>query len=238
MPWKDNNKIWFNPVYVHSCCVDIVKKKGIEQIKKERNFKKLTESYDLSLVALAIYRLNDDTHGLPLIQIPKNDPPDGYIGQESKVVFGDFDISVVELTRYNGKNQKTLLKQLVDSGKFGKGYEKYSKEYILVIKVEEGVSPDYEEVNSFLKENNIMFAIWAIQITQTQPDTIVKLVILNPQIQTININIGGVALEYKIHKIPDVQEINRVGSQEKVRKELGSSIDKKYSNPEFGWIIE
>ena len=238
MPWKDDNKIWFNPAYVHSCCVEMVQKKGIDAIKKEGRLKDLSESYDLAILALIIYELNGKTHELPLLQKPKQDPPDGYIGQASKIEKGDFEISVIELTRFDEQNGKTLLDQLIDSGKIGVEFNKYGKEYILAVKIEEGLEPNYVEVNQFLKKAKIPFAVWALQIIQNSPDTIAKLTILNPEIQIIETNIGRTALQYKLQNVPNVQEMKRVGSKEKVRKEIGTPLDAKYLNPEFGWIID
>lgn len=236
MPWKDDNKIWFSPLFVQSCCVEMVTEKGIEQIKKERKYKKLVESYDLALTALAMYQLNKATHELPLIQMPKQDPPDGYIGQESKERHGDFDISTIELTRYNGKNGETLLEQLKSSDKVNSEYNKYEEKYVLLIKIEEGVSPNYDEVNTFLVENKIPFAVWALQVVENHPDTIVKLTVLNPEIQVIHVNVGEVAYLYRAQKIPNALELKRVGSKEKVRKELNDQLDKKYLNKDFGWL--
>lgn len=237
MPWKDDNKIWFCPAYVHSCCVGLVKDKGIKQLKKERKYKKLVESYDLSLTALAIYALNKATHDLPLIQIPRQDPPDGYIGQESKKRFGDFDISTIELTRYDGKSGQTLLEQLQSSDKISSRYSKYGEQYVLLVKMEDGIEPDYAEVNKFLVEQKIRFAVWALQIVQVSPDTMVKLTVLNPDIQTAHINVGEIAFLYKQKKIPNVLEVKRVGSKGRVRKEINSQLDKKYLNKDFGWLL-
>ena len=232
MPWIDDNKIWFNPLFVQSCCVEMVAKKGIEQIKKERKYKKLAESYDLSLTALAIYQFNKSTHELPYVQIPKQDPPDGYIGQESKERHGDFDISTIELTRYEGKNNQTLLQQLQSSDKINAKYNKYGEKYILLIKVTEGINPDYKEVNKVLVEYKIPFAVWALQVIQNHPDTIAELTILNPDIQVVRVNVGEVAFLYREQKI-----LKRTGSKNNVRKEINNQVDKKYLNKDFGWLL-
>lgn len=237
MTWKDDNKIWFCPAYVHSCCVGLVREKGIDQLKKEHKYKKLVESYDLSLTALAIYQLNKNTHGLPLIQIPKKDPPDGYIGQESKERFGDFDISEIELTRYDGKNGQTLLEQLLSSDKINSKYNKYGKRCVLLIKIEADIEPNYREVNRFLVEKQIPLAVWLLQIVQTHPDTIVKLTSLNPDIQAVHINAGEIAFLYKKQKIPNVLEVKRTGSKERVRREINNQLDKKYLDKNFGWLL-
>lgn len=237
MPWVDDNKIWFNPAYVHTCCVELVAEKGIGQIKKERNYKKLVESFDLSLAALTLYSLNKDTHELPLIQIPKKDPPDGYIGQQSIKNPEGFDISVIELTRFEGKNNRTLLEQLLASDKVNPNYSKYGSHYVLLIKIEDGTYPDYEEVNNFLVKHKINYAAWALEITQSFPDTIAKLTILNPSIQVVEVNIGEVAFMYKQQKIAVAYENNRVGSEKSVRKEITNHLDKKYFNKNFGWLL-
>ena len=237
MPWIDDNKIWFNPLFVQSCCVEMVAEKGLEQIKKEHKYKKLAESYDLSLTALAMYQLNKSTHELPYVQIPKQDPPDGYIGQESKERRGDFDISTIELTRYEGKNNQTLHQQLLSSDKINAKYNKYGEKYILLIKVIEGINPDYKEVSKALVENKIPFTVWALQIIQHHPDTIAELTILNPDIQIVRVNVGEVAFLYREQKIPNVVELKRTGSKEKVRKEFNNQVDKKYLNKDFGWLL-
>ena len=237
MPWVDDNKIWFNPAYIHACCAEIVKERGIDQIKKERNYKKLVESFDLSLTALTLYSLNRDTHELPLIQIPKKDPPDGYIGQQSIKNPEDFDISVLELTRFEGKNSRTLLKQLLESDKVNPNYNKYGSHYVLLIKIEDNTHPDYEEVNNFLVKHKINYAVWALEITQSYPDTTAKLTILNPNIQVVEVNIGEVALMYKQQKIAVAYENNRAGSKKRVRKEITNHLDKKYFDKNFGWLL-
>ncbi len=236
MAWKHPNKIWFCPAFIHQCCVELVQNKGIEQLKKERKYKKLIESYDLSLTALAIYALNKKTHELPLVQVSKQDPPDGYIGQESKERLGDFDISTIELTRYDAKNGQTLLQQLLSSDKINSKYTKYGEQYVLLVKVEDGIEPNYQEVNQFLIKHQIKFAVWALQIIQTTPDTIVSLTVLNLDIQIGYINVGEIAFLYKQNKVPNVLELKRTGSKEKVRKEINNQIDKKYLNKDFGWL--
>ena len=237
MTWRNDNKIWFCPAYIHSCCVELVKEKGIDQLKKEGKYKKLIESYDLSLTALAIYKLNKKTHDLPFIQIPKCDPPDGYIGQESRERLGGFDISTVELTRYDGAGGQTLLEQLQSSDKINPKYNKYGREYVLLIKVEAGVEPNYKKVNRFLVEKQIPFAVWSLQVVQTHPDTTVKLITLNPKIQVVHINVGEIAFLYKERKMPNVLEVRRTGAKGRVRKEINSQLDKKYLDKNFGWLL-
>lgn len=76
-----------------------------------------------------------------------------------------------------------------------------------------------------------------MKVIETHPDTIVQLVVLNPKIQEITINVGEVANEYKQQKIQNVVEIKRAASIQKVRTEINNTIDKKYFDKKFGWLL-
>lgn len=235
MPWKDGNNLWFNPLFVYSSCVELVKKKGIDQIKKENNYQKLVESYDISLLALVIYAFNNKSHALPFLQMPRKDPPDGYIGQESLIKKGTFSISTIEHTSYNSSRGQSLLDQLLSSKKLGDKYQKYDGLYVLLIKVEEGENPNYEEVTNFLNKKDVKFAVWSLKVISKSPDTVVELNVLNPKLSSSKINVAKIANEYRVRKIPNIVKIIRVGSVKKVRMELDNNL-KKYQDKNFGWF--
>lgn len=233
MPLKDDNNRWYSPVYIYSCCVDLVKEKGIDYWKKQGKFQKLIESRDLSIIALLLYKLNKGICGFPFVQICKNDPPDGYVIQPSKINKGQFDIIPIELTGFDGRQGKSLLEQLQDS-KLLK--DRSYNGCVVVVKIKIAEEIDYGEIRDYLNNRKIRYPIWAIKVFDSNVDTICELVIINPETKKIIINIGESAYKYQKENRFKMIIAKRTGSVERVRVEKANDIDPKYLDRNFGWL--
>lgn len=74
-------------------------------------------------------------------------------------------------------------------------------------------------IRDYLNENNTPFPVWAIQQISNYPDTIAKVVIINPELHEIDINVGEAAYLFGKSGWADVLHTRRVGRVESVRLE-------------------
>jgi hypothetical protein len=208
MSTRKTEEIWHSPLNVYWWENKLREKIGSEVIKRKSKYQKVREARVAAIVALAMYKIRD----IPAyIQIPKIDPPDAYIFQESKEIKGQADISTLEITTYYDDSKETLLQQLKRK-KVPPTYKTYSDEYILVVEIgvrNPPINVDYDELRNYLNNVNVRFPVWTVRDISHSGDTIAEVVIVNPKTHKIVVNVGEAAHIFKTLKLPDVQFVKQ-----------------------------
>lgn len=213
----NTNKIWHSPLNVYWHIQKLTEKVGTEAIEKERKYQPVREARIGAVMALAMFREMDKP---TYLQLYKPDPPDVILMQPSKAKKGQLDITLVEITSYIRKPQETLLEQLKRS-KIKPGVPYLSENYILVVNIGIGLKVDCTPLREYLNENKKLFPypIWTFQQISRHPDTIGRVVIVNPETITMDVNIGESAYLWKKAKLPDLLNTKRVANPKLVRFE-------------------
>lgn len=220
--------IWHSPSNVYWHIQEETKKVDQEAIEKNRKYEKLREARIAAVAALVMFRL---TNKPAYIQLYKPDPPDALIMQRSLQVKGQQDISQLEITTYSGREGESLLQQLKRT-KAPPGVHLFSENYILIVNLFKGTSVDFEQLNKYLVQNKTPFPIWSIQEVESRPDTIAELVIINPEVHKIRVNVGEAIHIFDKFGLPGVIRTKRVGSTDLVRME---KAEKTYITPWEGF---
>lgn len=218
MEIRKTGKIWFSPYGVYKHLLRLSKTVGQEDIEKLGKYKRAREARIAAVTALVIGRNNP-----AYVQLPKSDPPDAYLMQESKEKIGQQDITTLEITTYRA-NGESLLEQLVRT-KVG-NVKKYSDEYILIVELLSRQGINYEDIRKHLNSTGVKFPVWTLLGKTVNGDTIAELTIINPKTHSLEINIGKAAHELKQSGVHDVISVERVGSVDKVRKEPAGEYEK------------
>ncbi len=214
------SKIWHSPLNVYRHIQKLTEKVGTEAIENKNEYKNVREARIGAVIALVMFQ----TMGKPTyVQLYKPDPPDVILMQPSKDVKGQLDIILVEITSFIGDPQESLLEQLKRT-KTKPGIHTLSEEYILVVNVGVGLNVEYKLIRDYLNENNTPFPVWTIQQISNYPDTIANVVIINPELREIDINVGEVAYLFGKSGWADVLHTMRVRREELVRLEKAEKI--------------
>ncbi|HEY4505636.1 MAG TPA: hypothetical protein VJG67_03015 [Candidatus Paceibacterota bacterium] len=225
MSIRKTEPVWHSPLNIYWWEDKLAQKIGKEIIKKRSKYQKVREARIAAIVALAMYKIRD----IPAyVQIPREDPPDAYILQESKKIKGQADISTIEITTYYDDSRETLLEQLKRK-KVPETHKTYSDEYILVVEIgvrNPPINIDYDELRSYLNEIDVKFPIWTVRDISHSGDTIAEVVTVNPETQTLEINVGEAAYTFKTHKLPDVQFVKQGTSKNAGKRELAGEYRK------------
>ncbi len=216
--------IWHSPLNVYWHLQKETEKIGSEKLENDGKYQDRREARVAAVTALILFRL---TNKPAFVQLYKPDPPDALIMQRSVEVKGQQDISQIEITRYLGNKNESLLDQL-KRNKIQPGINKYSENYILVVNIYKNVGVNFDEINTYLLENKTPFPVWCIQEVETRPDTICEVTILNPFLEKITVNLGEAAFVYDKLKLPGVIHTRRVGRADLVRME---NAEKSYLAP-------
>ncbi|MDD2732263.1 MAG: hypothetical protein PHI53_03670 [Candidatus Pacebacteria bacterium] len=217
-------KIWHSPLNVYWHIQELTKKVGAEAIENKSGYKSVREARIGAVMALVMFqRMGKPTY----VQLYKPDPPDIILMQPSRELKGQLDIVLVEVTSFIGDPKESLLEQLKRT-KTKPGIHTLSGEYILVVNVGIGLSVEYKSIKDYLNENNTPFPVWAVQQISSYPDTIAKVVIINPEIYEMNVNVGEAAYLFGKSGWPDVLHTVRVVKKELVRLE---KAEKFYQAP-------
>lgn len=200
---KKTDEEWHSPLSVYKWERKLAEKVGLEAIKKRGKYQKVREARIAAVVALAMYKLRD----IPAyVQLPKDDPPDAYILQESEKIKGQADISTLEITTFYDDSKETLLEQLKRK-KVPQTYQIYSGEYILVVEVgvrEPPIKIDYAELRDYLNSAGVLFPVWTIRDISRPGDTIAEVIIVNPKTHKLEVSVGEAAYLFKSKKLSDV----------------------------------
>lgn len=215
VPKIHTNKIWHSPINVYWHLDKLAQKVGQSAIETSGKYKSAREARIGAVVALALFKR---THKPTFLQLYKPDPPDVVLMQPSKSSLGTRDITQLEITSYLGKPKETLLEQLKRT-KVPPGINLLSDNYILIVNLGIGINIKYEPIRDYLNENNTVFPVWTVQEKEAHPDTIAKVVIVNPEIYEMNINVGEAAAEFKKSGLPHVIRSKRAGSSKFLKAE-------------------
>lgn len=217
-------KIWHSPLNVYWHIQKLTEKVGTEAIENRNEYKNVREVRIGAVMALVMFQ----TMGKPTyVQLYKPDPPDVILMQPSKDVKGQLDIILVEITSFIGDPKESLLEQLKRT-KTKPGIHTLAEEYILVVNVGVRLNVDYKSIRDYLNENNTPFPVWTIQQISNYPDTIAKVVIINPELREIDINVGEAAYLFEKSGGSNVLQTRMVGRVESVRLE---KAEKFYQAP-------
>lgn len=218
MSIRKTEPVWHSPLNVYWWENKLVQRIGSELLKKQSKYQKVREARIAAIVALAMYKIR----GIPAyVQIPKEDPPDAYVLQESREVKGQADISTIEITTYYNDSRETLLEQIKRT-KVPETHKTYSDEYVLVVEIgvrNPAIHVDYDELRNYLNKVDVRFPIWTVRDISHSGDTIAEVVIVNPKTQKLEINVGEAAFTFKKLKLPDVQFVKQGTSKNAGKRE-------------------
>jgi hypothetical protein len=207
--------IWHSPPNAFGHVQKVAESVGWDEIEKNRKYQPMRETKIGTVMALAMFKcMGKPTY----LQLYKPDPPDVILMQQSKEIIGQLDLIKVEITSYMGQPDETLLERLQRS-KIPPGINLYSDEYILLVELGIGMDIDYAPIRDYLNSNGVPFPVWTLQEVQGGPDTIARLVAINPQIRTQDLNIGEAMYLFQQEKLPNILVARRAGSVESVRTE-------------------
>ena len=191
-------KFWHSPVNVYWHLDKLSKEVDPVAIEKNREYQLAREARIGAMLALAMFqKLGKPTY----LQLYRPDPPDLLLMQQSKT--GQRDITQIEVTSYVGSPKETLLEQLIRK-KIKPGINLYSENYIFLVNVGIGLNVNYRELRDYLNSNKIPFPVWTLQEKSLHPDTVAKLIIVNPKIYETEINIGEAEDTFSKLKLPGV----------------------------------
>lgn len=217
-------KFWHSPLNVYWHIQELTKEVGPEAIESDIKYQQAREARSGAILALAMFKML----GSPMyLQLYKPDPPDLILMHPSAGVRGRLNIFPVEITTFSGASSETLLEQLKRT-KIKPGIHALSKEDLLLVNLGVGLDVDYEPIRDYLNENKTPFAVWTIQEISKHPDTIARVVSINPELREIVVNVGEAADSLGKLKIGDVLRTSRVGSEKRVRWE---EVEKIYYAP-------
>ncbi len=222
---KKTDEVWHSPLNIYRWESRLAKKVGLEAIKKESKYQKVREARIAAVVALAMYQLRD----IPAyVQLPKDDPPDAYVLQESKKIKGQADISTLEITTYYNDSKETLLEQLKRK-KVPPTHQIYSGEYVLVVEIglrKPPINVDYDELRNYLNGIEVRFPVWTIRDISRPGDTIAEVVIVNPKTHKLTVSIGEAAHLFKTKNLHDVIFVKRGTPKNAGKKEPAGQYGK------------
>lgn len=218
----NSGKIWHSPLNSYWHVQKLTDKIGQKSLRSHPKYQLIRESLIASVIALIMFKMKN----IPAyIQLYKQDPPDALVMQPSAFSKGQLDISLLEITQFNGLNEESLLDQLKRK-KINPKINTLSDFYILVVDLWPGLEVDFEEIREYLNKNKIPFPVWVIQEIGDPQDTLASLTIVNPEIQRLTVNIGEAAHIYKQVGAPDVLRTRRVGNKKLVRTEKAVGNEK------------
>lgn len=217
----DSPRVYYSPIKPFAYHYKLL---GImDAIELDKQFKTLREAKSIAVSALVLYLLSNNP---TFINISDSDPPDGYIVRPSKEKFGTLEILKVEITHYFNNNGETLLEQLKRTKTPAKPM--FGHEYLILVELRDSTPINYEEIRDYLNYINNPFPVWTIKPLQITPDTIAEIVIINPVIHKIVVNVGEAAHNWKQNKLPNEIEFKRVAKVEDVRyEELKTKLNVK-----------
>jgi len=206
----DAPKIWFSPIKPFTFHYKILA--HMDAVTLDKKFKCLREAKTLAVAALALFM---KTGNPTFINLNESDPPDGFLMRGSNDKFGTLDILKVEITHYFARQNETLLEQLIRTKTPAKPLA--GEDYLLLVELRTTDVINYDEIRDYLNSINNPFPVWTLKPLQITPDTIAEVIIINPEIHKLIVNVGEAAYKYKELKIPGVLEIKRVAKAEDVR---------------------
>lgn len=215
------SKIWHSPANVYWHIQELTKKVGAEAIENKNKYQKVREARTGAVLAMAQSKLSGNP---TYVQLHKDEPPDVILMQISKDIKGQLDILPVEITTYAGQPKGSLLEQLKRT-KVKPGIHVLPKECYLVVNVGIELDVEYEPIMEYLNENETPFHVITIQQVSNYPDTIARVVFINPKFRKIDINIGKEAANTVRQSASiDVLCTRRVGKVELVKLEKAEKI--------------
>jgi hypothetical protein len=220
-------KTWYSPTRPFNMQYKLLQVFSPADIDKK--FKKLREAKVLAILAFSLF---SKTRNVTFFNTNESDPPDGYLMQGSEDEYGVLKILNVEITHYFGQKDETLLDQLKRTKTPITPI--YGNDYLIVVELRTDKEINYEEIRDYLNSIGNPFPVWTIRPLQITPDTIAEIIIINPKIEKMEVNIGESADTYIRSKIPKILNIKRIGKPEHVQyKEIK---DMPYDKP--SWHIE
>ncbi|MBU2564241.1 hypothetical protein KKA23_01540 [Patescibacteria group bacterium] len=213
----NTSKTWHSPVNTYWHIQKLIKKIGYDVVDKKTEYQNVREAnVGFVMASILFQRTGEPTY----LQLYKPDPPDVILMQPFIEPKGTNLLYLVEITSYIGEPKESLLEQLKRT-KVKPNINTLSEEYILAVNIGIGlnVESEYKLIRDYLNKNEIPFPVWTIQETQRRPDTIARVVIINPKIKKINVNIGEAIDLFKKSGKPDVLYSRRVSKPELVRLE-------------------
>lgn len=214
MELRKTGNIWHSPYNVYKHLGRLAKAVGQEAIEKEGKYKPVREARIAAVVAAI---LSQRTRKPAYVQLPKSDPPDAYLMQQSLVKKGQMDITTLEITSYRNNRGETLLDQLKRT-KVGQ-IQKYSDEYVLVVELLSKEGIDYDAIREYLNSANIRFPVWTLFGKTVDGSTTAEMVIINPETHQFDVNVGEAVYNLRQQGMLDVVFIKRAGSEKSVRTE-------------------
>lgn len=206
---------WHSPYNVYWHIQKLTTEVGAEAIETKNKHRLVREARIGAIIALVMFqKLGKPTY----IQLYKPDPPDVILMQPSKRTLGQIDITLLEITTYIKQKRESLLEQLKRT-KTKPGIHTLSENYILIVNVGVSIRIDYEPIRDYLNKNHTPFPIWTLQQVSNYPDTIARVVIINPKIHSMDVNVGEAAFTFRGLRFPDIVRTRRVGKVKYVRVE-------------------
>lgn len=229
MEIRRTGQIWHSPYNVYKHLGRLAKAVGQEAIEKEGTYKPVRECR-IAAVTAAI--LSQRTGKPAYVQLPKNDPPDAYLMQQSLVKKGQMDITTLEITSYRNNRGETLLDQLKRT-KVGQ-IQKYSDEYVLVVELLSKEGIDYDAIREYLNSVDIRFPVWTLFGKTVDGSTTAEMTLINPETHQFDVNVGESIYNLRQQGMLDVLFAKRAGSEESVRAEPAG----EYELPPWEGLIE
>lgn len=214
-------RYWHSPGNVYWHVGELIKKTGAATVESEGAYQKVREARTGAVLALALLRMTGEP---TYVQLSKREPPDVFIMQLSQRVKGQMDVMSIEITTYARTPSESLLDQLKRT-KLKPGIPVLTEEEALLVNIGVGLDVDYEELNDYLNAERVPCQVVTIQEVSNYPDTVARVVFVNPELQMTDINIGEVAARASSSSTDmDVLVVRRVGSTDAVRAERSSKI--------------
>ena len=196
-----HGKVWLRPDEAYLRYQEQMEGLSFEEVEYNGRYKSIRELRDLAVFGLALYKAYGQIF---MVQMNEQDPsPDAFLLQQDEGS-STANIAAVEMTYYGrnklGLPKESLLDRLTARG--GK-FEKPSK-YTILIHIGRGLEVDHQSITDELQKRSATFNVFSIQETSSAPDTMLSLVIYNPELAKFNINIGEAVNELANSDTPGV----------------------------------
>lgn len=218
---------WHSPYSIYQHVDRVTKKFGIDAIEKKPKFKPVRESRMAAITALAAYK----HFGEPFfVQLNPSDPPDAYL-MVMQNQGATRSLSMLELTTYMDRSGKSFIEEL--KKKAPSTYQRYGERYVLAYEMRTTQQIDYNEAREYLMQNRIPFPVWTFQPISLHPDTVGKMVIINPQTKDYIINFGEAGHDLIQARVPPVIYTFQVKDPKLVRREEAPPDNSPPWNPDI-----
>lgn len=193
-----NEELWHSPIKAFSDYLQAAEEigdDGVDKINRLDKYQKIRETRVLAVLCFAMFK----RMGTPwYLQLDENEKTDGRVMRQSPSNKTDQELLRVEHTSYKLRNDGKLPDDtLLDQLKRTKALEhkhKYDESTLVLVELGTGFTKktgvDFPAIAEYLKSIDAPYQLWAMEVVQASPDTIVRVSVCTPEFKQMDMNVG------------------------------------------------